>query len=43
MIVFNLNCSDCDSSFEGWFESSNDYMKQKRQKVAILIKVARPS
>ena len=28
MIVFNLNCSDCASSFEGWFENTNDYNKQ---------------
>ena len=28
MIVFNLNCSDCDFSFEGWFENTNDYNKQ---------------
>ncbi len=28
MIVFNLNCSDCDFSFEGWFENSNDFNKQ---------------
>ena len=28
MIVFNLNCSDCDSSFEGWFENTQDYNKQ---------------
>ena len=28
MIVFNLNCSDCTFSFEGWFENTNDYNKQ---------------
>ena len=28
MIVFNLNCSDCTSSFEGWFENTKDYNKQ---------------
>ena len=28
MIVFNLSCSDCASSFEGWFENTNDYNKQ---------------
>mgnify|MGYP001363270994 CR=1 FL=1 len=28
MIVFNLKCSDCDFSFEGWFENSKDYNKQ---------------
>ena len=28
MIVFNLNCSDCSFSFEGWFENTTDYNKQ---------------
>ena len=28
MIVFNLSCSDCDFSFEGWFENTKDYNKQ---------------
>ena len=31
MIVFDLNCSDCASSFEGWFENTNDYNKQIRK------------
>ena len=31
MIVFNLNCSDCDLSFEGWFENTKDYNKQIKQ------------
>ena len=31
MIVFNLNCSDCSSSFEGWFENTKDYNKQIRK------------
>ena len=31
MIVFNLKCSDCEFSFEGWFENSNDYNKQIKQ------------
>ena len=31
MIVFNLCCSDCEFSFEGWFENSNDYNKQIKQ------------
>ena len=31
MIVFNLNCSDCTSSFEGWFENTKDYNKQIRK------------
>ena len=33
MIVYNLCCSTCNMTFEGWFESSNDYIKQKRQKI----------
>ncbi len=28
MIVFNLNCSDCAFSFEGWFENTTDFNKQ---------------
>ena len=31
MIVFNLSCSDCDFSFEGWFENTKDYNKQIRK------------
>ena len=31
MIVFNLNCSGCDFSFEGWFENTKDYNKQIKQ------------
>ena len=31
MIVFNLNCSDCASSFEGWFENTKDYNNQIRK------------
>ena len=31
MIVFNLNCSDCASSFEGWFENTKHYNKQIRK------------
>ena len=31
MIVFNLNCSDCSFSFEGWFENTKDYNKQIKQ------------
>ena len=31
MIVFNLNCYDCSSSFEGWFENTKDYNKQIKQ------------
>ena len=31
MIVFNLNCSACSFSFEGWFENTKDYKKQNNQ------------
>ena len=31
MIVFNLNCSDCDFSFEGWFVNTKDYNRQIKQ------------
>ena len=31
MIVFNLNCTDCSFSFEGWFENTKDYNKQIRK------------
>ena len=31
MIVFNLNCSDCTFSFEGWFENTKNYDKQIRK------------
>ena len=30
MIVFNLKCIDCDYKFEGWFESSKEFHKQKK-------------
>ena len=33
MIVFNLNCNNCLTEFEGWFESSKDFEKQKRKKI----------
>lgn len=28
MIVFNLNCFSCASSFEGWFENTKDFNEQ---------------
>ena len=31
MIIFNLKCFDCDYDFEGWFENSKEYSKQKRK------------
>jgi len=33
MIVFNLECQLCEVTFEGWFESSKEYNKQKKQKL----------
>ena len=33
MIVFNLSCTSCSASFEGWFDSSKDYENQKRKKI----------
>ncbi len=33
MIVFNLNCSDCDFSFEGWFENTKDYNRQVKKRL----------
>ena len=30
MIIYNLKCKDCNFEFEGWFESSKDFEKQKR-------------
>ena len=41
MIVFNLNCCDCDYSFEGWFENSKNiqYKEKKILSLAHLAKV----
>ena len=33
MISFNLICLDCEYEFEGWFENSNSYSKQKKKKL----------
>ena len=33
MIVFNLKCSDCSHSFEGWFGSSKLYETQIKKKL----------
>ena len=33
MIVFNLKCKLCDVTFEGWFSSSEDFHKQKKQEI----------
>tara|TARA_B100000282_G_scaffold269158_1_gene222403 strand:+ start:210 stop:623 length:414 start_codon:yes stop_codon:yes gene_type:complete len=31
MIVFNLRCKDCEFNFEGWFESSAEFIKQNKK------------
>ncbi len=33
MIVLNLECGLCKINFEGWFDSNNDFLKQKRKKL----------
>ena len=33
MIVFNLICSDCTYSFEGWFDNTKIFNSQKRNKL----------
>ena len=33
MIVFNLNCSECDFVFEGWFDNTSTFNKQKKNKI----------
>ena len=33
MIVFNLKFSECEIKFEGWFDSSSEFEKQKRKKI----------
>ena len=33
MIVFNLLCKDCSIEFEGWFDNTKEYEKQKRKKL----------
>ena len=33
MIVYNLICKKCSFEFEGWFDNSNDFEKQKRKKL----------
>ena len=31
MMIFNLCCKDCEYSFEGWFDNSNDFFLQKKK------------
>ena len=33
MIVFNLICNNCNYSFEGWFDSTSAFNKQKKNKL----------
>jgi len=33
MIVFNLKCSECDYTFEGWFDNTNTFNVQKKRKL----------
>tara|TARA_B110000438_G_C15774710_1_gene633530 strand:- start:1259 stop:1678 length:420 start_codon:yes stop_codon:yes gene_type:complete len=35
MIVFNLICKDCLFEFEGCFDNSNEFEKQKRKKIIL--------
>ena len=31
MIIFNLKCKDCDYNFEGWFESSKEFLNKNKK------------
>ena len=33
MIVFNLTCTECEFSFEGWFDNTLAFNKQKKNKL----------
>ena len=33
MIVYKLNCKTCHFEFEGWFDNSKEFDKQKRKKL----------
>tara|TARA_B100001057_G_scaffold54756_2_gene48690 strand:- start:112 stop:525 length:414 start_codon:yes stop_codon:yes gene_type:complete len=33
MIIFNLKCLDCEYEFEGWFENSIEYSRQRKKKL----------
>jgi len=33
VIVFNLICSECDFSFEGWFDNTKEFNNQKKRKL----------
>ena len=31
MIIFNIQCHDCGHTFEGWFENSKEFAKQRKK------------
>ena len=31
MIIFNIHCNNCDHNFDGWFESSKEFSKQRKK------------
>ena len=33
MIVFNLVCSECEYSFEGWFDDTKSFNRQRKRKL----------
>ena len=33
MIIFNLICNDCNCTFEGWFDNTGEFNKQKKGKL----------
>ncbi len=33
MIVFNLSCSECEFSFEGWFDNTKEFNNQQKRKL----------
>tara|TARA_B100000676_G_C17464413_1_gene525405 strand:- start:81 stop:494 length:414 start_codon:yes stop_codon:yes gene_type:complete len=35
MIAFNIVCKECSYSFEGWFENSNEFTKQKKRNLVL--------
>ncbi len=35
MIVFNLKCKICSIQFEGWFDNTKEFDKQKRKKIIL--------
>ena len=35
MIVFDLKCKDCSYQFEGWFDNSEEYIRQLKKKLVV--------